>query len=81
MNGVDQSGAFEFPVRDLYVSFRGAEGAWMTPAALPAPVNTPDMELCPVVSPDGRYLFFLRSGRVYWVDASYIDELRPGAAR
>jgi len=36
------------------------------------------MELCPVVSPDGRHLFFLRGG-VYWVDAAVIEDLRPNA--
>lgn len=62
---------------DLYVSFRGSDGAWMEPARLPFPVNTADAEICPVVSPDGRYLFFMRSGHVYWVDAAVIDDLKP----
>jgi len=38
------------------------------------------MELCPVVSPDGRHLFFMRSGHVYWVDAAVIEDLRPAEA-
>jgi hypothetical protein len=66
---------------DIYVSFRGPAGAWMDPVALPAPVNTRDMELCPTVSPDGRYLFFIRGGRVFWVDAAIIHAQRPAARR
>jgi hypothetical protein len=66
---------------DIHVSFRGANGAWLEPARLPQLVNTPDTEVCPVVSPGGRYLFFLRSGRVYWVDAAIIEDLRPGSKR
>ena len=41
---------------------------------------------CPYVSPDGKYLFFLCSGGVvvdnsliithYWMDASFIEEMR-----
>jgi Tol biopolymer transport system component len=49
--------------------------------ALPAPVNTRESELCPTVSPDGRYLFFIRNGRVYWVDAAIIDAQRAGPSR
>jgi hypothetical protein len=63
------------------VSFRGEDGAWLPPVSLPAPVNTSDSELCPVVSPDRRYLFFIRSGHVYWVDAAVIEDLRPGSKR
>ena len=66
---------------DIHVSFRGPDGGWLAPTPLPSPVNTPEGELCPVVSPDGRYLFFMRSGHVYWVDASCIDNIRPGAKR
>jgi Tol biopolymer transport system component len=42
-------------------------------------------EICPVVSPDGRYLFF-NSNRAgnddnYWVEASFIEDLRREAVR
>jgi hypothetical protein len=66
---------------DLHVSFRGPDGRWLAPVPLPPTVNTPEGELCPVVSPDGRYLFFMRSYHVYWVDAAIIEDLRPGAGR
>jgi Tol biopolymer transport system component len=39
-------------------------------------VNSPADETCPVLSPDGKYLFLIsnRSGefRVYWIDAAVI---------
>lgn len=67
---------------DLYVSFRNADGTWTTPRNMGSPVNTPSQEICPMVSPDGRYLFFnsYRSGNAdnYWMDASVIEELRRG---
>ena len=66
---------------DIHVSFRAASGAWLEPVRLPQPVSTPEAELCPVVSPDGRFLFFMRSGHVYWVDAAIIEDLRPGSKR
>jgi Tol biopolymer transport system component len=45
-------------------------------------VNTGSNEICPMVSPDGRYFFFnsYRSGNAdnYWMDASVIADLRGG---
>ncbi len=66
---------------DLYVSFRGKDGSWSEPRNLGAPVNTPYLEYSPMLSPDGKYLFFT-SGRdgaddIYWVDARVIDAFRP----
>jgi Tol biopolymer transport system component len=43
-------------------------------------INSEATEYCPMLSPDGRYLFFTstRSGNgdIYWVDAKIIDALR-----
>ena len=65
---------------DLFISF-ATKGTWTTATSLGNGVNTESHELCPVVSPDGKYLFFVssRSGkfRVYWVDAALIEKLRP----
>jgi hypothetical protein len=44
-------------------------------------INTYGHELYPVVTLDGRFLFFLSSrdgySRTYWVDAQIIENLRP----
>ena len=65
---------------DLYISFRNTDGSWMDPVNMGDTVNSLHNEVSPVVTPDGRYLFFLRvSGDVndvYWADAIIIDELR-----
>ena len=56
---------------DLYVSFRRPDGTWGEPKNLGPSVNTAGSEYTPMLSPDGRYLFFTR-GRfgddIYWVD-------------
>ena len=70
---------------DLYVGFRRGDGSWPRPINLGPAVNGPDHELCPILSPDGRFLFFIsRSGRpesdVLWMRAEFLDELRPGRA-
>ena len=66
---------------DLYISFHGEDGSWSEPRNMGAPVNTPYLEYAPMVSPDGKYLFFT-SGRggaddIFWVDAGVIDTVRP----
>jgi ankyrin repeat protein len=65
---------------DLYVSFRGADGGWAPPLNMGAPVNSSRSEYTPMLSPDGKYLFFT-SGRagsedIYWVDAAVIARFR-----
>ena len=65
---------------DLWVSFRGPDGAWSSPVNLGAEVNSPSIELCPMVTSDGKYLFFLsqRDGEshAYWVRADVIEKIR-----
>ena len=43
---------------DLYVSFRSADGDWTPAVNLGETINSPGPEFCPVLSPDGKYLFF-----------------------
>lgn len=67
---------------DLYVACRGTNGEWTDARPLGAPVNSEGNEVSPVVSSDGRYLFFIstRGGtsRIYWVDAGVVEGLRAG---
>jgi len=63
---------------DLWISFRDEAGEWTVPLNLGEPINAV-AGICPIVSPDGRYLFFNGSGDNYWVDAGFIEEMRAGA--
>jgi len=47
---------------DLYISFRQENGTWSSMKNMGPSVNSVSNEHCPIVSPDGRYLFF-SSGR------------------
>jgi len=61
----------------MVISFRNPSGEWSPPLSLDsitAPVRDP---LCPLVSPDGRFLFFIGSGDVWWTRADFIEALRP----
>jgi len=76
---------------DLYVVFRDADSGWGEPVNLGPEVNSEILDYCPMVTPDGKYLFFSRrrseppggwpnvvEGDVYWVDAEVIERLRSG---
>jgi Tol biopolymer transport system component len=62
---------------DLYVSFRQSDGSWAPANNMGNAINSAGDEICPSVSPDGKYLFFTsnRDGAsaVYWVDASILE--------
>jgi hypothetical protein len=65
---------------NLYVSFRGQDGSWNEAVPLTG-VNTDGREISPRLSPDGEYLFFLRTvnGELmpFWVQSTVITALRP----
>jgi len=47
---------------DLYISFRREDGSWSSMKNMGFSVNSTANEHCPILSPDGKYLFF-SSGR------------------
>ncbi len=54
-----------------YMSFKSKDGQWMEPVNLEKYIG---MSNCMIVSPDKKYLF-TQGG--LWMDASFIEELRP----
>jgi hypothetical protein len=70
---------------DLYLSVRSATGDWGEPQNLGPAVNSPASDYTPMLSPDGKYLFFT-SGRdgqddLFWIDAGVVTALLPRARR
>ncbi|MCP4895575.1 MAG: hypothetical protein GY906_01265 [bacterium] len=68
---------------DLYVSFSNEDGSWAEPVNLGENVNTSGAEFRPYVTQDEKYLFFTAPdseignvGRIFWVSAEIIEELR-----
>ncbi len=57
---------------DLYVSFRSPDGSWTEPRNLGEAVNTKLNENCPILSPDGKFLFYTSGGDIYWVSSEII---------
>lgn len=67
-----------FGAGDLYIGYKRSDGKWTEPINMGITINTSDMEHLPIVSGDGKYLFFRgTSGYCYWVSAKIIDDLRP----
>jgi ankyrin repeat protein len=65
---------------DIYVSYKKEDGTWTKAKNLGEKINTPAREDTPVVSPDGKFLFFFSRrngiGEFFWVDAKIIEQLR-----
>jgi len=74
--GRTDDGRFHF-----YISYRGADGGWLPPQILD-PVTGPVTDvLCPAVTPDGKFMFFIGGGDIWWVRADFIEAMRPAGAR
>ena len=71
----------ESRVTDLFVVYQKPDGTWTRPANLGDPINTPERESNPTISPDGKYLFFTRHGKIYWVSAEILTRLKAGSLR
>ncbi len=61
----------------LYISFRKPDGSWLAPTKLSNAINATYNQYAASVSPDGKYLFFARYEDVWWVDAKFIEDMRP----
>lgn len=77
-----------FGDNDIYISFRQKDGSWGEAINLGDKVNTEKQEGGPMITPDGKYLFFSRvvapgigdawpDVDTFWVDAQIIEDLRP----
>jgi hypothetical protein len=64
----------------LYVSFKKPDGTWTRGKNISEITGATGEVLCPVVTPDGKCLFFLKGegerAIPYWADASFIGNLR-----
>lgn len=64
---------------DLYICFKDAQGNWGYPVNMGDKINSSSWERFPMVSPDGKYLFFVRHTETqdfYWVSTDVIEKLK-----
>ncbi len=62
---------------DLYISYKKSDGSWTNAVDMGHKINTDDHDICASLSPDGKYLFFMRKYRIYWVNVKIIEDLKP----
>lgn len=65
-------GGFRF-----FISYRGEGGEWMEPMSLDHVTRQVEQPLWPFVTSDGRFLFFIGDGDIWWTRADFIEEMRP----
>jgi len=74
-----------YKMADLHISYKLKNNEWSIPINLGPSINDEEStDLCPIISPNGEYLFFIskrdkNAFRLYWAEASFIEELRPKA--
>ena len=61
---------------DLYISFKDENDDWKTAVNMGEPVNTYGHELCPFVTPDGKYFLYTSNQDIYWVSTKIFDKYR-----
>ncbi|PLW96734.1 MAG: hypothetical protein C0593_10685 [Marinilabiliales bacterium] len=64
---------------DLYISFKNTDGKWGNPVNMGKKINTEAGERFPMVSPDGKYFFFMRHTETqdfFWVSTEIFEELK-----
>ncbi len=64
---------------DLYICFKDSNGKWSYPVIMKDGINTEVRERFPVVSPDGKYLFFMRHTRtqdIFWVSTEIFGKYK-----
>ncbi len=63
---------------DLYICFKNSDSSWGEAINL-RELNSTEGDWCATVSPDGKYLFYTSNldQNIYWVDANFIDRLKP----
>ena len=71
-SNVDQKGT-----KNLFLSFRSAQDEWCPALNINDYLRFPNHAGIPHVSPDGKYLFFSSEGDIYWVHASFLEDLKP----
>lgn len=69
------------PLISLYISFKSPDGSWTESQCLDSVLQSKGHDLNAKISPDNKYLFFMRrltaKSGTYWVSIAVLDGLRP----
>jgi len=76
-------GSERYKMSDPHISYKLKNNKWSMPINLGSSINDKEsVDLCPVITPEGKYLFFVSrrdngAFKLYWVSAKFIEELKP----
>ena len=92
-DGRDMNGGYPFISPDesyivfsiegnLHISYRLKDEKWTEPRDLGPDINSNHLDICPQITPNGKYLFFTTRRnfpdfKIYWADADFVEQLRP----
>ncbi len=73
-----------FGLADTYISFKLKDGVWSEPQNMGNVINSNEIDADAIVTPDGKYLFFIRRqdwkceipNRIYWVSTKILDKYK-----
>jgi len=80
-SGINKEG---FGSLDIYICFKTEDNKWGIPINMGDKINTEKTERFPTVSPDGKYLFFMRhtpGQDFFWVSTEIIEKLKKSDNR
>jgi len=60
----------------IFISYRTRDDNWTELINLLEKLNAPRGGSQPIVTPDGKYLFYYAGGKFYWIDAKIIETLK-----
>lgn len=66
---------------DLFISYNHPKLGWTEAISLGEEINSEGHDLCPAVTPDQKYIFYIRQwknkSRIFWVEANIINAKNP----
>jgi len=63
------------PGLNLYVCFKTKNGGWSDPAPFGQSINT-GRSWFPVITPDGKYIIYLKGDNYYWFSTAVVEDLK-----
>jgi ankyrin repeat protein len=74
---VSTLGSHSFQNMRFMISYRKQDGTWGKAKECNPKLRSIYGALCPAITPDGKYMFFIGNGDIYWIKADFIKKRRP----
>ena len=61
---------------DIFISFKNNANQWSEPKNLSKAMGIETAASQPIISPDGKYLFYYYNENIYWISTEKINEIK-----